>query len=217
MEQTRLSAETREGKGRGFANALRRNGSIPAIIYGHKIEPLPIHLQEKALRRVLSSGGENVIINMDLVGKDSPETVIIKEVQVDPVSRRILHADFMRVSLDELITTHVPVTLHGTPQGISEGGILEFLHREVALECQAGKIPEYLSVDISSLKIGDQIRVGDLIVDEGMRILDDPATTIVAIGTPTVHKEEAAAPTEVEDAEPEVIEKRRKEEEEEEK
>jgi large subunit ribosomal protein L25 len=217
MEQARLSAEVREGKGRGVANALRRRGFFPAIIYGHKIEPLTIQLAEKTFRRVMSSGGENVIINMEL-GKDVPETVIVKEVQIDPVSRQILHADFMRVSLEERITTHISVMLKGTAPGIAEGGILEFMHRDIRVECQAGKIPEHIELDVSSLNIGDQIRVGNIKVDQEITVLDDSSTIIVAIGTPSVHKEDEVVEAPVaEEVEPEVIERRKKEEEEEEK
>lgn len=214
MEQARLSAEVREVK--NSTNELRRKGIVPAIIYGHKLEPIPVQLPERNLRRVLSSGGENAIINMEL-GTDSPETVIIKEVQIHPVSRQITHADFMRVSLEEIITTHVSIILTGTAPGIEEGGILEFPHREVRVECQAGKIPEHITVDVSSLRVGDSINVGDLISEEGLTILDDPVTIIAAVGIPTVHKEEEEAEGVVdEEKEPEVISERRKSEEEEE-
>lgn len=216
MDQARLTAEVRELK--VSTNAIRRAGLVPAIVYGHKLETLPVKLSERNLRRILSSGGENMIINMEL-GTNSPETVIIKEVQIDPVSRQIIHADFMRVSLEERITTHVSIVLNGTAPGIEEGGILEFPHREIRVECQAGNIPEHITVDVSSLSVGDSIRVGDLTPEEGLVILDDPATTIVAIAIPTIHKEgeeEAEVVTEEEEKEPEVISEKRREAEEEE-
>lgn len=215
MEQLRLSAELREIK--NSTNALRKQGIVPAIIYGHKMEALPVQLPERSLRRILSSGGENAIVNMEL-GSNSPETVIIKEVQIDPVSRQIIHADFMRVSLEERITTHVSIMLEGIAPGVEEGGILEFPHREIRVECQAGKIPEHITVNVSSLRLGDSINVGDLTHEEGLTILDDPSTIVVAIGVPTIHKEEEEGAEEAidETKEPEVISERRREEEEEE-
>lgn len=218
MEQVRLSAEVRELK--NSTNALRKSGLVPAIIYGHKIEPLPVQLPERNLRRILSSGSENAIINMEL-NADSPETVIIKEVQIDPLSRQIVHADFMRVSLEERITTHVPIMLIGTAQGIEEGGILEFPHREISVECQAGKIPEHVELDISSLNVGDSLRIDDLITDEDLTVLDDPSTTVVSVSVPTILKvdeeeEEGEILDEEEEMEPEVIGEKGKDEEEEE-
>ncbi len=188
MEQTRLEAEIRKGKGKGQARFIRRLGMVPGIIYGHKQDPVLIQLQPRSIKQLFRSGGENVLVNMDI--KDSgTETVMLKEAQIDPITRSIIHVDFVRVSLEERITTHVPISLIGTSPGVKEGGILEFLIRELRVECQVGKIPERIELDISSLKIGDQIRVGDIKLDEDMVIHDDPATTIVVIATPTVIKE----------------------------
>lgn len=216
MEQARLDVEIRQGKGKGSARAVRRNGLIPGIVYGHNQEPITIQFQEYGLRRIFHQGGENVLINMNVSG-ELTETVMIKEIQRDPLSRRIIHADFMRVSLEEKVTTHVPVVLVGTAPGVKEGGVLEFLLRELRVECQVGQIPEHIEVDISSLGIGDQIRVEDIKVPEGMAIHDDPVTIVVTIAAPTVVKEieEGAVPEDLE-KEPEVIRERRKEEEEEE-
>jgi len=216
MEQARLQVQARKGKGKGAARATRRAGLVPGIIYGHKLEPMLIQFPQQRLHRLLSLGGENVLINMD-IDNSGTETVMLKEVQVDPVTRMILHADFVRVSLEERVTTHVPITLVGSAAGVSIGGILEFLHRELRVECQVGQIPEHVELDVSSLGIGDQIRVGDLKLAEGVTILDDPATTIAVVVPPTIIKEEEEAEAvvvEEEEKEPEVIERRRKEEEE---
>lgn len=215
MEQTRLEAEIRKGKGKGQARSIRRLGMIPGIIYGHKQDPVLIQIQPRSIKRLFRSGGENVLINMDI--KDSgTETVMLKEAQVDPLTRSIIHVDFVRVSLEERITTHIPISLVGVSPGVKEGGILEFLLRELRVECQVGKIPEHIEIDISSLNIGDQIRVGDIKLDEDMVIHDDPATTIVVIATPTVIKEPTEEEAITEEREPEVITERRREEEEEE-
>ncbi|HGE70251.1 TPA: 50S ribosomal protein L25/general stress protein Ctc [Candidatus Poribacteria bacterium] len=216
MEQAKLDVEMRQGRGKGSARAVRRSGLIPGIVYGHNQEPITIQFQEHGLRRIFHLGGENILINMNISG-GLTETVMIKEIQRDPVSRRVIHADFMRVSLEERVTTHIPVVLVGNAPGVKEGGVLEFLLRELRIECQAGQIPEHIEVDISSLGIGDQIRVGDIKVPEGMVIHDDSATIVVTVASPTVIKEteEGAVPEDLE-KEPEVIRERRKEEEEEE-
>ena len=215
MEQTRLEAEIRKGKGKGQARSIRRLGMIPGIIYGHKQDPVLIQLQPRSIKRLLRSGGENVLVNMDIRGSGT-ETVMLKEAQIDPLTRSIIHVDFVRVSLEERITTHIPISLVGISPGVKEGGILEFLLRELRVECQVGKIPEHIEIDISSLNIGDQIRVGDIKLDEDMIIHDDPATTIVVIATPTVIKEPTEEEAITEEKEPEVITERRREEEEEE-
>jgi len=217
MEQARLEGQVREGRGKGAARAARRAGLVPAIVYGHKQAPVAIQLPELSLHRLLGSGGENVIINMDL-GKGGSETVMVKEVQIDPVTRGILHADFVRVSLEERVTTHVPITLVGASSGVSEGGVQEFLLRELQVECQVGRIPEHIEIDVSPLDIGDQIRVADIKPQEGMRIFDDPTTIVVTIVAPTVREAEEVMEEEVvikeEEKEPEVIGEKRAEEEE---
>jgi large subunit ribosomal protein L25 len=215
MEQARLEVQIREDKGKGAARALRRDGFIPAIVYGHRMEPTAIKLPERRLSRLLGLGGENVIINLE-IGESEAETVMLKELQIDPVTRRIIHADFMRVSLEEQVRTHIPITLIGTASGVSEGGVQEFLLRELDIECQARKMPESIEIDVSSLNIGDQIRVRDVELDEGMTIFNDLSTIIVTIATPTVirvEEEEEIAVEEAEEMEPEVIGEKREEEE----
>jgi large subunit ribosomal protein L25 len=217
MEQARLEVQLREASGKGGARATRRAGFVPAILYGHKIDPISIKLPERTFRRFLSEGGENVIINLALDGNEA-ETVVLKEVQVDPVSRRVMHADFVRVSLEEVITTHVPIVLIGEPPALEEGGIQEFPLRELEIECQVGKMPENIEVDVSSLNIGDRISVGDIEVGEDMTILDDPATVIITIAAPSiieeVAEEEEEGLLEEELMEPEVIGEKREEDEE---
>jgi large subunit ribosomal protein L25 len=161
-----------------------------------------------------------MIINMDM-GGDKPETVMIKEIQIDPVSRRILHADFVRVSLEEKVTAHVPISLTGTASGVIVGGVQEFLLRELQVECQVGLIPERIEIDISSLEIGDQIRVRDIQLPEvEMTVLDDPSTIVVTVVPPSViveeEPEEEEAIEDEEAMEPELIGEKRDEEEKEE-
>lgn len=216
MEQARLEVKPRDGKGKGYAREVRRSGLVPGVIYGHKQDPINIQFPEAGILRIMRHGGENVLINVSITDRGE-ETVMIKEIQVHPITRHILHTDFVRVSLEEMFTTHVPITLVGEPAGIDEGGILEFPLRELLIECQVGQIPEDIKIDVSALNIGDQIRVEDVSLPEGMTVHDDPATFIVSIAHPTVIKEEdELEELDVEDMEPELIGERDKEEEEEE-
>ena len=218
MEQARLEVQIREGRGKGAARATRREGLVPAIIYGHKLEPMAVQLPERSLRRFLGSGGENTLINMDL-GADKTETVMLKEVQIDPVSRRLVHVDFVRVSLEERVTTHVPIILLGEAPGVAEGGILEFPLRELQIECQVGQMPEHIEIDISELGIGNRIRIATLELSEELTVLDAPTTIIVTIAAPSIIEEveeEEIEGLEDEEQEPEVIGEKREEEEEEE-
>ena len=208
----------REGRGKGAARATRREGLVPAIIYGHKLEPMAVQLPEQGLSRFLGTSGENTLINMEL-GADKTETVMIKEVQIDPVSRRVVHVDFVRVSLEERVTTHIPITLVGEAPGVEEGGILEFPLRELQIECQVGQMPEKIEIDISELGIGSRIRVSSLELGEELTVLDASATIIVSIVAPSIMEEveeEEIEGLEDEELEPEVIGEKREEEDEEE-
>jgi len=216
MEQAKLEVQLRNGKGKGNARVTRRAGLTPGVIYGHKQDTIAVQFPDHRLQRIFHQVGENALINLS-ISEGGTETVMIKEIQKDPISRKIIHADFMRVSLEERVTTHVPIVLIGTAPGVKEGGVLEFLLREIRLECQAGQIPENIELDISSLAMGDQIRIEDVKVPEDTIIHDDPSTTIVTVAYPTVMKEEeeGAVPEIDEEKEPEVIKEKRKEEEEE--
>ena len=202
--------------GKGAARAVRRAGQVPAVVYGHGLSPVTIQLPERELRHFLGASGENVIINMEL-GEDEAETVMLKEIQIDPVSRQLIHADFMRVSLEERVDAHVPIIAMGTAPGVTAGGVQEFLLRELHVECRVLDIPENIEIDVSLLEVGDRIRVGDITLGEEINILDDPSTMIITIAAPTIIKEEEeeVLVEEEEEMEPEVIGEKPEEEEEE--
>jgi len=225
MQQLRLNAEIREAIGKGGARTTRRAGKVPCILYGLSLDSIPLQVDELQFRILTRTEGfESMLINLD-VGTEETETVMIKSVQRDPISRRSLHADFLRISLDKEVTTHVLVTLLGTPTGVREdGGIQGFSRRELEIRCLPTAIPEHLELDVSGLAIGDNIRVSDINIED-VEILNDPETVIVTISPPTVVvteevveeevvPEEGAAEEDVaeeEAAEPEVITRRREE------
>ncbi|MFQ5802309.1 MAG: 50S ribosomal protein L25/general stress protein Ctc [Candidatus Methylomirabilales bacterium] len=193
-----LRVERRTGTGKGVARELRRRGQIPAILYGEG-EPIPLTADPKGLRRALGTeAGENVILNLTIVdGKDFTRKAMVKEVQVDPVTGKPLHADFLAISMERPIEVEVPVEVTGVAQGVKEeGGILDQILREIRVRCLPGAIPDRIALDVSSLDIGDVLHVSDLPIPEGVELLTDREQAVVTVATPAV--EEVAAPVEEE-------------------
>ena len=204
MLQAKLEVQQRNTFGKQSARDLRKEGGVPAVLYGRAQDTVSIQINARAFRQFLRTYGENVIINME-IGNGNTETVIIKEIQRHPVEKqKLIHADFIRISLDEPVTSAVPVVLEGTPQGIQEGGVLEFPLRHITIHCLPMRMPTDISVDVSELDIGDSIHISDLSLDEELEILDDLERTIATVSQPRVQLEEET--TEAEDGEGEEIE-----------
>jgi large subunit ribosomal protein L25 len=194
MEFVDLRVERRTGTGKGVARGLRRQGQIPAILYGEG-EPISLTADPKVLLRALGTeAGENVILNLTIVdGKDFTRKAMVKEVQVDPVTGKPLHADFLAISMERPIEVEVPVEVAGVPEGVKEkGGILDQILREIRVRCLPGAIPDRIGLDVSSLDIGDVLHVSDLPIPEGVELLTDREQAVVTVTAPVV--EEVAAP-----------------------
>ena len=215
MQQVRLEAQKRETSGKGAARGMRRAGNLPGVLYGRKNEVIPIQINARRFQDFLHNYGENAFINLEIADHGT-ENVMVKEIQRDPVSNQLLHTDLLRISMDEPITSAIPITLVGSAPGIQEGGILEFPHRQLAVYCLPTLLPEEFVVDIGELEIDDRLSVEDLSLPEGIEVLDDPNTRIVAIVPPRIEEEPEAEVEEGmeveaeadEDAEPEVISRR---------
>ncbi len=215
MQQVRLEAQKREASGKGAARGMRRAGNLPGVLYGRKNEVIPIQIDARGFQDFLHNYGENTFINLEIADHGT-ENVMVKEIQRDPVSNQLLHTDLLRISMDEPITSPVPITLVGSAPGIREGGILEFPHRQLTLHCLPTLLPEEIEVDINELEIDDRVSVEDISLPEGIEVLDDLNTRIVAVVPPRIEEEpevEAEEGIEVEtegdeDAEPEVISRR---------
>ncbi len=203
MEKVSLEVEIREKTGKGFSGRLRRRGYIPAILYGGKEAPQSLIVNIKDLEKALSTeAGENVIISLK-VG-DKTRTVIVKDLQTDPVRGDLLHADLCQISLKERLKASVPIVVRGEAPGVKEGGILQHRLREIEVECLPTEIPESIPIDVGDLRIGNSLHVKDLRVTGDIKILADGEESVVSIVPPTV--EEVAPPTPEEVvAEPEVI------------
>ncbi len=215
MERITINAEKRDEFGKGAARGLRRKNMIPAILY-REGGSLPIKFSKKELTRFINTtAGEQVMVNLQFADGES-RLALIKDYQVEPTKGELLHADFFEVSLTEEVKVTVHVTTLGEPIGVRrDGGILQYPLREIDVECLPDRIPGHIKIDISGLEIGQSLRVSDLKLGEGIKVLNDPEKVIINIIAPAV---EEAAPAEVapapEVAEPEVIKKGKKEEEE---
>lgn len=219
MQQAKLEVQQRDTFGKQSARDLRKEGGVPAVLYGRAQDTVAIQVNARTFKQFLRTYGENVIINMEVEAGD-PETVIIKEIQRHPVDKQtLLHADFIRISLDEPVTSAVPVILVGNPPGVQEGGVLESPLREVSLHCLPMEMPNNITIDVSHLEIGDSVHVSDLTLDEEIDILDEPERILAMVSQPRIHLEDELAEGEEgegaeEDAaeeptEPEVISRRR--------
>src|SRR5512145_2271929 len=222
MEAT-LQAEKRETRGKNEARRLRAQGRIPAVVYGvEKGKATEIAVDPKVLMRILhSESGVNTLIGLNLEGGDT--RVLVKEYQLDTIDHKLLHADFYQVAMDKTITVTVPIILKGEARGVKQqGGIVDFVHREIEVEVLPGDIPENITVDISELMLNQGIRVRDLSIEGAKwKPLSEPDMMIVHVVALKVEEEApaaeaaavAAAPAAP--AEPEVIKKGKTEKEEE--
>ena len=211
MKTIELNVEKRSSKGKNEARRTRAAGQIPAIVYGAGKATVPITVDRKALSDAFRNGaGENAIFLLKLGGSDQTRHAMIKELQKDPLTRKALHIDFVRVLMDTKIRVEVSIEIVGVARGVkTDGGILDIVTREIAIESLPGSIPAHIPVDVTDLGIGDALRVKDLKPVEGIEIVeDDPEKVIVHVAHPTAEKEPVAA---VEGAaeitEPEVLKK----------
>jgi len=194
MRNQELEVRRRSETGKGTARKLRAKGYIPAVCYRKGLDPVLLSLEKRELERILqAAGGQNILIQLKIKGEaasENQETVIVKEVQKDPLNR-MLHADFMGVLMDQVITVEVAVRLVGEPtEALREGGMVQQLRRVVELECLPGDIPEYIDAEIADLKMGETIHVEELKVPEGSRILTDAKEPVVVISAPVEEEEE---------------------------
>jgi len=211
MKTIELTVEKRSTNGKNEARRSRAAGRIPAVVYGAGKPNVPITVDRKALSDVFREGaGENAIFLLKLGGSDQSRHAMIREMQRDPVTRRPLHIDFVRVLMDVKITLKVPIEVVGVAKGVkTEGGILDLVTREVEIECLPGNIPAHLAVDVAELSIGDALRVSQIPSPEGVRIVDNPEKVVVHVVHPAREEEPAAAAAEAaaEPTEPEVLKK----------
>lgn len=212
MKSIQVSAEVRSSYGKNAARQLRIRGRIPAVLYGQQEAALSLTVDPKDLLTILhSAAGHNTILSLD-VKDQGKSSVILKEWQFDPIKETLLHADFLRIAMDNALQVSVPVLPVGVAKGVKDqGGIFEFVLRQLEVECLPADIPEHITADISDLEIGSNLRVNDLKVDPKLKVLSDLDLVVAHVVAPkeeeAVTAEEAAAPGLEEEEEPEVMRK----------
>ena len=215
-----LEAVKREGRGKNDGNRLRASGRIPAVVYGSRKEgKLPegvaVAVDPKALLRILhSESGANTLINLKVDGSEA--RVMVKEYQLDPITHALLHADFYQLAMDKAITVTVPIVLKGEPRGVKlQGGLLDFVTRDIQVLCLPTDIPEHIDVDVTELMLNQSIRVRDLAQSDKWKAVTEGETMLVHVVMPKVEEvaatTEAAAAAPAAGAEPEVIKKGKEE------
>jgi len=212
MDIREITVITRNAVGKEAANRLRREGRLPGVLYGGEA-PLPVSLNPRDMQKLLHGhGGGNVLLNVRFEDRPGePRPVLVRALQFDPVTERLIHVDLQEISMDREITVRVPIHTVGEAAGVKEqSGILALILREVEAACLPHLIPDRLDVDVSALRIGDVLTVSNLTPPAGVRLLGDPAQAVATVAPPVV--EEVAAPAAAAaPAEPEVISEKKAE------
>lgn len=218
--EMKIEVQPRQETGTNSNRRLRQRGQIPAVVYGGGAgkDSVPIHVDRRRLVELLrGGGGDNAIFLLKLASTGQERHAMIRDMQLDPITREIVHLDFQRVVMTEKVRVQVAIELTGTAFGVkTEGGVLDFSHREVHVECLPGDIPRQIELDVSELHLGQHLTVGDLHLPSGVTLLDDPERVLVSVmHSKTEVEPEAvaeAAPVEPTGTEPEVIKKGKTEE-----
>ena len=211
---TSIDADPREEFGKNPARRMRRAGQIPGVVYGGGGPSIPVAVDPKKISAILQSeAGHNAIFTLEIRGK-APARVMLRDWQVDPIHGGLLHVDMVRVARDAKLKVRVPIHVTGEPKGVKvQGGIFEFLLREVTVECLPDEIPDFVTIDVTELLIGKNLRVSDLPLGPNIKVLTDPTRVVAHVVVLKAVEEKPAEVVEAAPAEPELIRKPRAEEE----
>jgi len=205
MAQSTLKAKKRVKLGKSGAKQVRREGMIPAILYGKDDSPIPLIIDPADLKQAISGqAGRNTLLNLEIEdnGEKLTKLSLLREIQIDNLTRHPIHIDLHTISAENEIYVSVPVHFMGTPEGVrEEGGILEELIRELEVECLPSNIPNSIDIDVSELHIGDAIHIKDLNLPEGVTPIDDEERTVVTVGAPVGMSTETELPEELDEEE----------------
>jgi large subunit ribosomal protein L25 len=207
MAEVTLEVSRRERTGKEVAKKLRAQGKVPAVVYGGHRDPVAIEVDRKSVSELIqkSEHGIRSVFLLKMTGTDQQRHAMIKTLDIDPISRRMIHIDFVRVVMDEMVRVTVPIHLHGVAKGVKEGGgMIDHQLREIHVECLPNAIPDTIEVDVTPLTGHDYFRIKDLTLPEGVKVLDDPERVVVGL---THAKADATTDEAVAVAEPEVLKK----------
>jgi large subunit ribosomal protein L25 len=211
-KQLKLTAQTRTGIGRSAVNKIKKQGLVPAVVYGGKDTPQPVAVNAREIHNLLSHAtSEHLLVDLEITdgGSTSNRLALIQEVQHDAIKRTVLHVDFHAVRADEKLHAEIPVVTVGEPSGVKNfGGILEIALHSLEVECLPKDLPELISLDVTALNVGDAIHVRDIQLPEGVSAKADGELTVVRVAAPKVEVEPTAVAT---TAEPEVLKEKKEE------
>lgn len=206
MERIELQAQKRESVGKAL-KSLRKEGFLPSVVYGHNFEAIPIQIKYKDFEKVFKAAGESTLINLKIGDKEEP--IVIKDIQKDPVSDKIIHADFYRVNLKEKIKAKVPLVIVGESEAVRNGGILVKTVNELEVEALPQDLPHELQVDISGLRnFGDHVQIKDILISDEVKVEANLEDIVALVQEPRKEEVVEAAPPSVEEVE--VIKKEEK-------
>lgn len=191
MEVLELNAVSRTDSGKGQARTLRREGRLPAVLYGPNTDPVMLSIDLSELEDITKGGSAGqAILSISVKGEKKPRTAMIKDLQVSPLSRDYLHIDFYEVDMQKKINVMVPVTTTGKCIGLEMGGMIQLIRRELEVLCLPGNIPEHIEIDITELNIGDSVHVEDVQLEGDIEIPHDVDFTILTILSGKMKEEE---------------------------
>jgi large subunit ribosomal protein L25 len=208
-KQVKLAAQIRPETGRSAVKKIKNLGFVPAVIYSHDTAPVSLKVGERDINTVLSHAvGEHLLVDLEIAG-GANRLALIQEVQHHPVTQKVLHVDFHGVSTNEAIESSIPIEAVGDSVGVKGGGILEQLLRSLTISCLPQDLPESISVDVSTLAIGDSLHIKDIKLPAGVTAVDDADKTIFLVAEPTVIAEPVAPAAAEAAAGPEVIKEKK--------
>jgi len=205
-QQQSLQIERRDRRGTTKANALRRAGRVPGVVYGHGSSET-IAIERRALEDLLHHAGRTGLIELKIDGKRF-DTALLREVQIDPVSRRVIHVDLQRVSANETVHTKLPITTVGTPDGVRNfSGVMDLVLHELEIEGPANRLPDHFEIDVTELGIHEHVTASQVQLPSGFKLLTPPDTIVVTVESSKTARalEEADLGTSMEQVQPEVI------------
>jgi large subunit ribosomal protein L25 len=183
LELLELTVNVRKSTGKGISRTLRKQGLIPGVLYGPKSEPIPISVETMNIEKLFKHSGSNQApLNLTIKnGESIKKTAMVKDLQLHPVTRRFLHIDLYEVAMDKKIQVKVPVVLTGIAEGSEAGGTIQLIRREIDVLCLPLDIPEFITIDVSGMQIGDSIHIEEIPVSENIEILADTNFTVVTV------------------------------------
>ncbi len=213
MSEIMLEVHEREATGKNHNRRLRATGQVPAVVYGAGLDVAPIRVEERKVAEILSGSGGNTVFLLKLHGGDKQRHAMIRELQTDSVTGEMIHIDFQRILMDQQIKVMVPIELSGEAEGVkTEGGLVDFVTREIEVECLPNEIPQHLGLDVSPLHIGQHVEAGELELPEGVELMTDAERVIVSVAVRKMVEEEVEETEEdllieAEAEEPEVVQR----------